>query len=838
MSDQLARGLYANFAPSENPFGTPNGMEDNLRTIDDHLALYTLQEPVVPGTPLPEAPAAGDGQIYTDGSYAVFNAGAWRAYPARLGVRAMLLGGTENWTNNGAGWEQFSVLDTGPAVAAAQAAIEPLVASAELARDVAQAIAGGMYATEAAGRAAVADNATFSVQGSGDVAAYIYRRIDAGNSTLLTTLASKQAVDNLTAVFRNSPAPSQPVISSGSPILAIGAPGADGFLYALLSILEDGSFVSPPLAAFVQARLAGLTFQTAVADQWGSFAIVQADADGLLYVLAGIRSDGTFFAPGMAPSTDGVLKILHIPFLGQSNAAADESKPALSITPTGWGSYRFAIGVHTWSSTSNPTSPESRPANNFALEPLIAGSVETRANGMADSYKAKLVAASRFSGGDHTGGPHILVSFSGLGGRKLTELGPVDDGASGDPGVRAPGGHWPTMLDDIARGKAAAAAAGMEYDVPFWVYDQGESESELKLYFTGPVLTPTQTRDGYTALAIDMAEEFDAQVRSITDKTVPTPLIVTPPCSTTLISQAWMDANDQSDLVFIAGPRYMMPSALLSSYLSGGVQTWGNWIHHSPDGHRWIGEMCAKVGHRLVNEARNWEPLRALSARKSGATTVDVTFNVPEPPLVIDTSLIAKMQGWGFSVFTGGLDAPAGRVYATGVEILADGRTVRATFAAPIAAGAQLTLGIASLVDLGIAPVAVAVGVGPVSSGGFSQYTVSVAGDITDDIAALLNDDVFYLYGPTSRGTIRDVQFTGGNTVFTGEDRELLTGGTYTPFSAGNALSFGRVFGGLNVRDSDSAMSVNTFATGRRAGQPYPLHNWACQGDGIPIEGA
>lgn len=134
MSDQLARGLFANFDQSENPFGVPNGMEENLRILDDHLALYTLQAPEPPGSPLPGAPQPGDGQIYTDGTYAVFNDGSWRNYPARLGVRAMLLNGTEAWTNNGAGWSQYSVLDTGAATAIAIAARDGAVAAGAASR--------------------------------------------------------------------------------------------------------------------------------------------------------------------------------------------------------------------------------------------------------------------------------------------------------------------------------------------------------------------------------------------------------------------------------------------------------------------------------------------------------------------------------------------------------------------------------------------------------------------------------------------------------------------------------------------------------------------------------
>jgi hypothetical protein len=77
---------------------------------------------------------------------------------------------------------------------ASQAAASAAVAQA--ARDAAL-VAGPKYTTEALGRAAVADGAVFMVQGSADVAAYEYRRVNAGSSTLIATYPSKAAVDAL-----------------------------------------------------------------------------------------------------------------------------------------------------------------------------------------------------------------------------------------------------------------------------------------------------------------------------------------------------------------------------------------------------------------------------------------------------------------------------------------------------------------------------------------------------------------------------------------------------------------------------------------------------------------
>jgi lysophospholipase L1-like esterase len=65
--------------------------------------------------------------------------------------------------------------------------------AAEAARD-ASLIQAGVYTTEALGRAAVADGQAFKVQGSGDVAAYEYRRTNSTTSVLIATYPSYAGV--------------------------------------------------------------------------------------------------------------------------------------------------------------------------------------------------------------------------------------------------------------------------------------------------------------------------------------------------------------------------------------------------------------------------------------------------------------------------------------------------------------------------------------------------------------------------------------------------------------------------------------------------------------------
>lgn len=126
----------------------------------------------------------------------------------------------------------------------ADLAAQALVAS-EAARDAAL-IQSGVYPTEAAGRAAVADGQAFKVQGSGDVAAFEYRRVNAATSVPIATYPSKAAVDGVYQTL--SPLAAEfdfaPEKNIYNPELA-----EDGFVY---------NFVGGTKGAFANSIVSGL----------------------------------------------------------------------------------------------------------------------------------------------------------------------------------------------------------------------------------------------------------------------------------------------------------------------------------------------------------------------------------------------------------------------------------------------------------------------------------------------------------------------------------------------------------------------------------------------------
>lgn len=131
--------------------------------------------------------------------------------------------------------QAFNVPDA-TAVAIDVAAAQAAKTQAESARDAAL-IQAGVYVDEPTGRAAVADGVAFKVQGTGDVAAYEYRRTNSGASVLIAMYPDARSP------YIGKPLPSESgyvwALVDSSDHLAIGV-RPDGSV--------EGNFVTPPLA--------------------------------------------------------------------------------------------------------------------------------------------------------------------------------------------------------------------------------------------------------------------------------------------------------------------------------------------------------------------------------------------------------------------------------------------------------------------------------------------------------------------------------------------------------------------------------------------------------------
>lgn len=180
------------------------------------------------------------------------------------------------------------------------------VVAAAAARDAAL-IQAGVYTTEPLGRAAVADGVAFKVQGSGEVAAYEYRRVDASSSTLIATYPSSAAlsfVDRSTEYFVYGGQALEAIVDSAGRTLAAWL--FDGILRAKLGLQVDST--SPITLTFSPTTgLTTVSLTTAsllTAEQYiGANKVIGGLTDANLRAYLAMFEDGRTYIPKLLVDT-------------------------------------------------------------------------------------------------------------------------------------------------------------------------------------------------------------------------------------------------------------------------------------------------------------------------------------------------------------------------------------------------------------------------------------------------------------------------------------------------------------------------------------------------------
>jgi len=93
-------------------------------------------------------------------------------------------------------------------------------------------------------------------------------------------------------------------------------------------------------------------------------------------------------------------------------------------------------------------------------------------------------------------------------------------------------------------------------------------------------------------------------------------------------------------LTVLVGPRYFIPHGEAPQAQFPG-------IHPTNAGYRWLAEYYGKVYKQVVVDGGTWSPVRPLSINRSG-NVITAVFNVPQPPLVFDTTTVVDPGHYGF----------------------------------------------------------------------------------------------------------------------------------------------------------------------------------------------
>lgn len=152
---------------------------------------------------------------------------------------------------------------------------------------------------------------------------------------------------------------------------------------------------------------------------------------------------------------------------------------------------------------------------------------------------------------------------------------------------------------------------------------------------------------------IEWQQDYEDDVQALTGQSEPVPLLQTQMSSWTRYGQAQSviptaqlaASRNNPDDVILVGPKYAV------AYSTDGV-------HLTSDGYRHMGELYANVYRRVVLEGRRWLPLQPRDVWRSGAV-ITVVFDVPVPPLVLDTTLVTNPGDYGFEFYDDSGSPPA-----------------------------------------------------------------------------------------------------------------------------------------------------------------------------------
>lgn len=306
--------------------------------------------------------------------------------------------------------------------------------------------------------------------------------------------------------------------------------------------------------------------------------------------------------------------INHILSTGQSLSVGAVGSPPLSVTQP-YMNRMFNTGVLAGGS------------NLIGMLPLVESGVETMSAGMATLITAMarmdLFGQMAPPMNDHA----VLVSCHGIGGTPYS-------------GLKKGTAAYSNGIAQVTAARSIAERAGYGYVVRAVTNVHGESDHANR-------------NMGYANDLVQWQSDYETDVKNLTGQREPVPMLQTQISSwtrynsaTSFIPTLQLAACDmQPDKIYMVAPKYFL------SYVPDGV-------HLDNKGYRWMGEYYAKAYRRIVLEGKPWIPVRPTKVSLAGAE-ITVTFNVPAPPLVLDTTLVTDPGSYGFEFWDDSGSPPA-----------------------------------------------------------------------------------------------------------------------------------------------------------------------------------
>jgi hypothetical protein len=292
---------------------------------------------------------------------------------------------------------------------------------------------------------------------------------------------------------------------------------------------------------------------------------------------------------------------------GQSLSIGATASPALS-TSQPYSNKMFNGGLFAGTT----------PANLTSFIPLVENTVETQCSGVANSLVKRIEDEDSVDYTDQ--GAVYVASAPGAGGRTIQQL---SKGTT----------YYTRILTQTQAAKDLATAVNKGHTVPFMTYTQGEAN------YNNPVSTASE----YKGLLKTLIADLNTDIKAITAQSDDLPMVCYQLAThrfklrtVPTVALGQHEASIEDSNIHMATPMYIF------DYTDN--------IHTTNDSNKHLGHYYGKVVKRVTKDKTTWNPLQPKSVDWAG-DTVDITFDVPRAPLVLDTTWVTSENNSGFEVW-------------------------------------------------------------------------------------------------------------------------------------------------------------------------------------------
>ena len=197
------------------------------------------------------------------------------------------------------------------------------------------------------------------------------------------------------------------------------------------------------------------------------------------------------------------------------------------------------------------------------------------------------------------------------------------------------------FMDDISNANEIAKSYGCKFEVPAICWMQGESDIE------------NYPGTDYRALLQQISRDFNQDIKQITGQNKDVQIICYQSnnvtggekyvqdsfnCIESLVPQIQMDLIREDSMFWASGPTYPFTFARERIHLDGVSQ-------------KRFGYLAANSALGIIRNRQHFRGLIPTEIKADGNEII-IHFNIPEPPLQLDTTNVVKAKNYGFAVIT------------------------------------------------------------------------------------------------------------------------------------------------------------------------------------------